>query len=57
MIWLINYIRSCFCRHEWELLSEAKIWDTYRPNNEYPIGTKWTYRCKKCGYFKVHKNY
>ncbi len=21
MIWLINYIRSCFCKHDWELLA------------------------------------
>lgn len=57
MRWLINYIRSCFCKHEWELLSEAIAWDSDRPNNKYPIGEKWTYRCKKCGYFQVHKNY
>ena len=24
---LINYIRSCFCKHEWELLQEAKVYD------------------------------
>lgn len=49
---LINYIRSCFCKHEFELLSHdiadepAYSWKT-RAN-------KWTYICKKCGYIKTH---
>ena len=52
---LINYIRSCFCKHDWELLGET---DMYRyQTDDMPIGVKWTYRCKKCGYFKVYKNY
>ena len=52
---LIDYIRSCFCKHEWELLSHdiaqysKYTWETKQE--------KWAYRCKKCGYFKVHKNY
>ena len=24
---LINYIRSCFCKHDWKLLDKAKIWE------------------------------
>lgn len=55
MRWLINYIRSCFCEHDWELLSESNVWES--TNDKYPIGTKWTYRCKKCGCFKTYKNY
>lgn len=50
---LINYIRSCFCKHEWELLRITNVKDDWDDN----IGTKWAYRCKKCGYFKVYKNY
>lgn len=30
MRWLINYIRSCFCNHDWELLKELKYY-----NSEY----------------------
>lgn len=53
MRWLINYIRSCFCEHDWELLKEANVYDDY---HAYPIYTKWTHRCKKCGYIKTYKN-
>lgn len=53
---LINYIRSCFCKHEWELIDEVNMWD-YDISTKHPIGKKWTYRCKKCGYFKVYINY
>lgn len=52
---LINYIRSCFCRHDWELMQESSVYN--RELDKYPIGKKWTYRCKKCGYFKTYKNY
>lgn len=43
---LINYIRSCFCEHEWELIL-----------NEYTCGGTArckVYRCKKCGYGKKY---
>jgi hypothetical protein len=56
MRWLINYIRSCFCQHDWELLRETRMWDDDY-GFRYPIGTKWTYRCKKCGWHKIIKNY
>lgn len=58
---LINYIRQCFCNHEWELLQENEVWtdeDGWGQHvKPFRIGLKWTYRCKKCGYFVVHKNY
>ena len=45
---LINYIRSCFCKHEWECLEDGiNIWDY--DDSKYPIAHQWTYRCKKCG--------
>ena len=58
---LIDYIRSCFCKHEWEQLDETPVHSSTdywgRTVEPYLIGIRWTYRCKKCGYFKVHKNY
>ena len=51
----IDYIRSCFCKHEWELLSNEVA-----DKADFPWNVKqeiWVYRCKKCGYFKVHKKY
>ncbi len=46
--WLINYLRQCFCIHEWELLGENIIYDSQ--DAQKPIATRYTYRCKKCGY-------
>ena len=46
--WLINYIRSCFCKHDWEL-----ILDEY--TNGGTCRSK-IYRCKKCGYSKKYKS-
>lgn len=51
MRWLINYIRSCFCKHEWELIID---------NYTYPaLGQNRTkvYRCTKCGYSKKYKEW
>ena len=52
---LINYIRSCFCKHDWKLLDKVRMWEN--ENDKYALGTKWTYRCKKCGWVKIYKNY
>lgn len=42
MRWIINYIRSCFCKHEMEFL-----WEYNKPSSCY----YWAvFRCKKCGY-------
>ena len=51
MRWLINYIRSCFCKHEWELIFDGMVSDDW--------GGRWrnkVYRCKKCGYSKKYKS-
>lgn len=59
---LINYIRSCFCKHDWKIFNVEKIyidaddWIRYI-EQPYTIKIKWTYRCKKCGHMKTHKNY
>ena len=50
MRWLINYIRSCFCKHDWELIGCAEI-DT-SGFNDYICKV---YRCTKCGYSKRYK--
>lgn len=55
MRWLINYIRSCFCKHDWELLLVETVYET--EINKLPIGKQWIYRCKKCGYVKKYKSY
>ena len=61
MRWLINYIRSCFCKHDWELLDETEVYtDTDywgRRIEPHRVGDKWTYICKKCKDSKVITNY
>lgn len=48
---LINYIKSCFCQHDWELLAhEIAIKPTYSDRTRKQ---KWIYRCKKCGYKNI----
>lgn len=50
----INYLRSCFCKHDWELLS-YKV--AQKATYEFTIPEqKWTYCCKKCGYMVTHSN-
>lgn len=51
MRYIIQYIRSCFCNHEWELIFATKV---YANSNIY-----WckTYRCKKCGYSRRYKSH
>ena len=54
MKWIINYIRSCFCKHEWELLYHEEA-----ESSEYCWRTKkhqWIYRCNKCGCKNIIKN-
>lgn len=49
MRWLINYIRSCFCKHDWELIIDERY-----GTDIVPYITK-VYRCKKCGYSKKYE--
>lgn len=51
MRWLINYIRSCFCKHDWELIFRGEVRDDWGSHYHNKI-----YRCKKCGYSKQYKS-
>lgn len=53
MRFLINYIRSCFCRHDFELIGETSTYES--PHSERPYKRTKTYFCKKCGYHKQIK--
>lgn len=59
MRWLINYIRSCFCKHEWELIFETNVHCErdidYRRRDVHNYTVK-TYRCKHCGYTQKYKS-
>ena len=51
MKWLINYIRSCFCKHDWEMIFDVRV------DDDYEVYSCKTYRCKKCGYSKKYKSH
>lgn len=52
MRWLIQYIRSCFCTHDWEL-----IFDSYISVDNGETYSCKTYRCKKYGYSRRYKSH
>lgn len=52
MRWFINYIRSCFCAHEWEMIFSVGV-----RCDDGEIYTCKTYRCTKCGYAKRYKSH
>ena len=51
---IINYIRLCFCKHDWELIFNNTIVCSNN-NSKYPDNHIKVYRCKKCGYEKRYK--
>lgn len=42
---IINYIRSCFCKHDWELIFNNTIVCSDN-NSKYPDNHIKVYRCK-----------
>ncbi len=58
MRWLINYIRSCFCKHDWELIFDTYAYGEHLDGTpyKYPLYRMKTYRCKKCGMEKKYKS-
>ena len=47
---LINYLRSCFCKHDFELIKEILVYENDRASR--PVGIRRTYMCNKCGHVK-----
>lgn len=47
---LIEYIRSCLCKHDWELLFNTDIMDGDKLFNSIKV-----YCCRKCGLAKRYK--
>jgi len=47
------YIRSLFCRHDWELIREVGLYNNARDN--MPYAELMVYRCKKCGFVQKIK--
>ncbi len=55
---LIWYIRSCFCKHDWELIFDSR-YEEESYGKWYDIittkGRQKVYRCKKCGCEKRYR--
>lgn len=52
---LINYICSCFCKHDWEMIFDVSVKNT-GICGEYSTYDEKTYRCKKCGFVQKVKS-
>lgn len=53
---IVEYFKSLFCKHEFELIREVAVYDEDRfYNNNIPSYHKLVSRCKKCGYIKIDK--
>lgn len=44
---IVNYLRSLFCKHEWEKIAEITLMNE---EHDIPAGYQFVYRCPKCGY-------
>lgn len=53
MSWLIDKVRSWFCKHEWELLQKTNVYNNIQSG--IPSGFEWVYVCKKCMKRKIIK--
>ena len=50
---MIDWIRSLFCKHEWEHISDVRVYE-----NDYsqrPCGREKVFYCKKCMKKKIIK--
>lgn len=52
MRWLVNYIRQCFCQHEWKL--EELPASVFEDRILVKRSVKVSATCQKCGY---HRSY
>lgn len=54
MRWIVNYIRSCCCTHDWELIHDGFVRGADGWSDSFYCKV---YRCKKCGYSKKYKSF
>ncbi len=51
MRWLINYLRECFCKHDFEITQQKQM-RAWVKGWQKTDDIKVFYICKKCGYHK-----
>lgn len=66
---LINYIRSCFCKHEWEYEEQKlqapmvegsfdfPVYNMTTLEREWRTFTQVSITCKKCGYHRSYEKF
>jgi hypothetical protein len=52
MRWLINYIRSCFCKHDWDIARYPCYDSSLIISDKRPVALRFSMLCKRCGYCK-----
>lgn len=52
--YLINYLRECFCKHQFEYEEKIYSYDNFLSNG---VLTKISATCKKCGYHKAYNKF
>lgn len=48
---LVNYIRSCFCKHKMEVVEDRTEWVGLGPKRYL------TYKCSKCGFTQKYDSW
>jgi hypothetical protein len=48
---LVNYIRSCFCKHEMKVIEDRTEWVGLGPKRYL------TYKCSKCGFTQKYDSW
>ena len=51
---IIEYFKSLFCNHDFEIIREVAVYEDYW-GDKIPSYHKLVSRCKKCGYIKTDK--
>lgn len=50
MRWIVNYFRSLFCKHDYELIEKVRWFDA--GHYDIPAGYTNVYMCQCCGHVK-----
>lgn len=54
---IIDWIRSVFCKHDWELIESGIVYDFYDIREQLPLGNRYVYICKNCKRKKIVNTY
>jgi hypothetical protein len=55
MRWFINYLRQCFCQHDFNKEIIEVYYSNFGVTSDFPEYHKVILECKKCGYHIKYK--